>query len=45
MNGVVGINKILMNIEIDEVKHVLNIKIYQDRLTRLITLSRNVFLV
>ena len=45
MNGVVGINKILMNIEIYEVKHVLNVKIYQDRLTRLITLSQNVFLV
>ena len=45
MDGVVGINKILMNIEIDEVKHVLNIKIYQDRLMRLITLSRSVFLV
>ena len=28
----------------DEVKHVLGIKIYGDRLKRLITLSRNTFL-
>ena len=44
MNGIVGINK-YEYIWIDEVKHVLDIKIYPDRLTRLITLSQNVLLV
>ena len=41
--GDVGINEISEFYKM-KFKHVLNIKIYRDRSTRLITLSRNTFL-
>ena len=43
VNDVVGINDYL-NLSWMKIEHVLNIKIYQDRLVSLITLSQNTFL-
>ena len=44
-NDVNGMNEYLIGkFSIDEVEHVLNIKIYGDRSVRLIALSRNTFL-